>query len=118
MNRLSIPRAVLAAAYALLCAAGIVSAFSGNASVIQIILLSLIIITLLALVGKAGRWAQIVGLIVGSLYSAIGVAGFGLGVWATATGDGSGQAMLIIGALLLALGVPTVWFLRSDISTR
>lgn len=118
MERLSIPRVILAIVYLAFAAMGAFSVFSGDLSIARLGMLAAVVITLLALVRKLGRWAQIVGLIVGSLYTVIGVAMLGLGVWAMADGNEDAAAMLIVAPLLLGLGVPTILSLRADMRSR
>ena len=114
MRRFSIPRALLAAAYALNFAAGVVSIVNGELSIFKAVLLAAVVITLFALYGKLGRWAQVVGLILGTIYIIIGIGSIGLGVLDPA----SEIPMLILGTLLFALGVSTVLAIRSDMQAR
>ena len=103
--KISIRRALLASVYFLGCALGTYSILRGDADVVRVLILLLVAITLLALLGKLGRWAQIVGVVVGSLYALIGLGGIGVGLW-TLIADGlDAVPMLIIGCILLALGL-------------
>ena len=118
MYRLSIPRAILAIVYLALSTFGAFSALRGDVNLLQLAMLVAIVITLLALVRILGRWAQIVGLVFGSLYAVIGVVALGLGVWGTLVGHEDALAGVILGPLFLALGVPTILSLRSDMRSR
>ena len=113
--KLSIPRALLATVYVLYCAAGVFSVVTGRASLLGSVFLAAGIVTLLALVGKAGRWARITGLVLGAILSLIGLAGTIAGIWTVLAGDASAIGLLVIGLALLALGGSTLVSLRADL---
>ena len=114
IRHLSIPRAILATLYLLQLVYGLFIFFAASGGLLQLAMLTLIAITLHALVARPGDWRRIVGMFVGYLYAVFGLAALVVTFTSEASGIENVLGGIVGSGLLLVFGLSTGRFLKRD----
>ena len=112
LQSLPIGTSILVTVWSLYGAVGLFSLVSGEFSIVRLAMLALVVITIVALIGKAGEWARIAGLVFSGLLLLAGLAFIGFGVWSWVTGRPELLALALIGIGFAGISAWTIWTLR------
>lgn len=114
---MSIARCILAAFYVIYAAIGAYALATGNFSFVRLGITAFAIITIVALMEKAGSWAKFGAILFNAilLFAGLVIAGYGvsrLGSITPAT-----MVLLVVGPIFVVVGGSTIWILRRSGTT-
>lgn len=109
---MSISRAILAALWALYAAVGLVSFVNGGFSFVRVAILLFVVITIVALTGKAGQWATTAALVFSGILVLLGAAIAALGAWGWLSDSSIPAFFVLVGLMFAAVAGWTIYELR------
>lgn len=114
---MSIARYILVAFYGIYAAIGVYALAAGNLSFVRLGVTAFAIITIVALMEKAGNWAKFGAVLFNAILLLAGLVIAGYGVSRLGTITPATMVLLVVGSILVVAAGSTIWILRRSGTT-